>query len=1393
MITSQQNTWIGGMNRDVAKNKATANQYYNGENIRVLTNSGLTTGNICDENGNKLEFRTPLHLYRIYKLTLGTNNGIFSFTFTGLKPIPITISVTDIISIDNLYQKLTSTNSQLYSFIQVKNIAIFNNKSYLTFVCLNKDVFITHSGDCYSEISVYKQNNVQIVGWTSARNYILVFTISTANDAGATSLNNASQIWKLEYNKATVSISGLSSTGYLLPEIHLSYNNILNFSTVNRMFCYANYETPEVAKVYFTDKTNQLRHFNFLDPNTLGYPPDRLDIVPAHTDAPLVVTSVQEGGEYMAGMVQYTYCLFNKYGSQTAYTTPTNFVHLTGSSESSSDNSKYFGNPKGESVSKSVTLTFGSTAYPLDRNFGYLRLVSIFIDTAYATPVIEIVTETAIPDVGILTLIDSGRHQGSIAQEELLSTGTIDFKCATLAVKDNILFPTNITQSKYNPVWDARAYRFCETKIGLGNRSAILKSSDGTQIEIPEQLNGVNNVDFLDINGNVVPEQHDCIQSKEDQLIYKYLPNMLSNVLGGEGKNVKYEFDFQQTILDATNGNCLLLGASVSTSYASAVFQEEYTGYMRDEKYRFGIQLKNTKGLWSDARWIADIKFPTAIELDYARTYWLEPSDNSIRGNILHLKVTVKDLPSDAVAWRIVRVERKEEDKSIITQGMYLPAYNDVDKGLCAHPTGELNILSPIYWNYGVSLPTEYSLPVGNFVSPEISFRKDFNKSSGDTLHIIGVTEGSTSNTYAGQPSAAQTVGDATGINIKIGNCYPIDFNGILVKDSALVPVGGYLTKHAVGTYFYTNYRWYNGATSYGYFATNLTLQLDNQPNVYNSALPYGCQFGIAVANYVRNNDLAQYGGAGYSNRANNTYITCGKETIGTNVNNPTNIFGGDTYISLFDCLACPMDMYEPSVYNSADIIIPMESSINLNLRHDVPWHNWSTVNRIFLQETAGTYGLNSTDHIIQTKDMYLYNTAYSRQNNIVPAFSKGLLDSDNQKFDCMIMASQPKSSGQTFDKWTQFFASSNITVEGAFGEITRIVPYDEYLMFFQEKALGVVSVNQKALTVPDETGTSLLLGKGGVLDDFKYISRTVGCSHPYSIQVVDFPQNSIYFYDYNTYKIYRYITSVQRTERAQVLPLSSIEGISSLINNLDRTILSNDTPFSGSGVHGVYDVSNSRVLFTFMLGVNSGFTLAFNTLMNAFEGKYPYHPSMLLSHDNMLLSTGKLNTNRNECWIYYGGNPGQYFGEYYDSKISWIVNKEPEFSKLFNTLRFNMTVTQEGAISIGDPVGDDNNSGNNNNNNKNLPPIAIDTTKICFKYIRVYNEYQDTGYVELVYGLNIKRLNRVWHLAVPHIKKNNISQRVRSQEAIFELVFTHDENNLKFCLEDIITGMTIR
>ena len=1348
MIITQENTWINGENQDLAKSEFRHDQYYKGRNIRLLTKVGLSTGNICNEEGTLSSFKMPSSVARLYSVSLVTGGTVGTLTINGQSVGSVTASST----IDTLFSSVESSTT---TPVANGDFAVFNNGDSIAVVGLDEDLSVSATGSMISvTLVVERQVNIRIIGWTYLLDDVIIFTKSydlALGDALASVspevTDSPGQVWKLEVDSADGSISGLVDET-LVPSTHLIYNNDMHFSWAGRVKGWSNYETPDVAKVYFTDTINNFRHINISDPNLLGYPLSRIEIVPEVDFANIEIQEVKHGGAYNTGMVQYSYCLFNLYGAQSSYSPVTNLIHLVPTSEDT-EGYKYMGGAVDESTGKSVAIKIGEALDVIDRRFQYIRVVAIYIDSIYATPTVGIVTEVPIPSTGVAYITDSGEYKGTITHNEFLILGTFNFVCNDVAVKDNILFVSNLEEERFQTDWDARAYRFKSSSPPV----AKIEDISGTAIYVNSSFANSS-------SGEEIPETHDCKVSKDDQQTYKFKSN--GTTLGAEGSNIEIEFITEDLVIDTKvpigDGSTIAGGsassdpfiaiftAPTSQSMAGPVNSVRYTGYMRDEVYRFFIVLKNNKGLKSYSKWICDIKMPTAAELEVQTGKNTMYIDNITHyGSNLGLRFKVRNLPDDVASYEILRCERKVEDKSILAQGLYQASIEKTGTGKRCAVSADRPISST------------FNHRLGNFISPETIIDRNIESSGADSVELIA--------TYAfGYRCGESDPANPGGAGVVIRKCQETDSvtkQTRTVEETQMVTPGAY-TEYLIGPFTYINYAW-NGTMSIGYRCTNLLVLLD-------SAFTINAEINnkIALFNYVRNNDDSRYGGSSYSARSYNTPIPCGATSTEENV--WLNVFGGDTFIDIFDCISNVHDLSNPAVGGSKVTYIPVETSIHLALRHSMSFNRmYGVANRMYMQETAGYHAFNgdSSMSVTQPTDLFLYNSVYSRQSNLQPSFMQPLLASDNTSFEARITSSLVKINGQTEDSWTKFGVAAILDVEGRYGGITSLINFNEFLMFFQETAFGVLSVNQKALQIPDETGVSLTLGKGGVLDDYRYISRGSGCIHRFVPQVIHFPEDTLHFYDYHANKLLSYTTSKSRLARNDLLPLSALEGMSSYLNNMDRTYLKYDQTFNDWGVHSTVDHENNRILYTFLSGP-SKYTLAYNTLLSAFEGEFDFMPSAYLSKGKFVYSCIAVSgySNKQTGWLHGAGNRGEFYGVYCDSLISWVVNTLDEYSKLYNTLHYGLNVTN---------------------------PDGTDDWDRNFDIIKAYNEYQDSGEVSLVYGTNCNRLFRVWRCKIPRPLPVSSLARLRSQTAIIELQFINDSNNQKFQLEKMLTKMTVR
>lgn len=1257
------NTWIGGLNRDIAKDKYPNNRYWDARNIRLLTDKGLSTGNISSETGMEL-------------------SAMFPSVIPG---------------------------------------------------------------------EIAPPGNIVVVGTTTIREWVVFFTCTPS----------LSQIWKVRIDPTTG--NPISSTvNQLNITEHLCYNQNLGFHPSHRIYARGYYETPEVAKVYFTDNYNVFRHFNIFDPDSMSIPPSRLEIVPDIIFSSIVVDDVISGGTYKSGMVQYSYMLYNLHGAQSAFSPTTSLVHITPSDDHALNTDNYLGGGQATMSNKAVNLHINN----LDQRFSHFKLVSLHYDTIDATPDIKIVHECAVPSNGTVVITDTGNNLGTITMNEFTMLGNVNFKCKTFEIKDNMIFPANITEQFFDVDWDARAYRF------HSSRRARLMSSDGTIFTVGPT--------FTDIyTGLPVPAEHDCIQRKymqtEDD---NYDPGNFGHrfmadgtTVGGEGPNLKYYFTIKPVVIDNDVDAKLLRtvpeGSSTNPSYtnnASPIVHMD-VGYLRGEIYRFGIIFRNTKGQASFVKWIGDIKMPDAYETctigpkPTYQPFWRDNNNRTV-GGILHMTFILKNVPVGAVSWEIVRSVREEWDRTIIGQGYWQPLFfwhkaeNSGARDAFVLRPG-LHGVDDTWWR-GQDSEARGGNGVGYVITPEFSFFKRLKYEAGLRLHVIGTGSKERAIINSDQNYSAEAHEWPECYLYNVYNYNKRCLVKVPILDAVRINPSPEIRYILNQTFSIIDFCWAEGhdtaknERSYFYGSTALAFAIEFPLIWFNS----GYSDEPRLVNIVREGHIP-YGGNTYIARTFTQYISCMQPVPVSQL--MATVFGGDSYVEVFDYI---LHQHDNSAWYAISefALLPVETSICLPLRHDRSFTKLYGQPNYNLHEIAGTHGTTPTV-FTQGFDAYLYNSAYSRTNTLKTYIPKPLNFSSNRVFDARITVGMPKVINEEIDSWTRFLANTYKDVDASCGPINALVVFENKLMFLQDQGLGVIAVNDKVLTVPDETGTTMTLGRGGLLDDFTYITRRSGCMHQYAALVSGITKDALYYYDGLNNQLMVYRISGRTYAKNETAPLSIMKGIQSFLNEHYSTQLPDET-LLGKGVHMGNDSKNNRLLITFLDSPTNSATVAFNEILQTFESFYDFVPQWYQRIGVNLLSQDRLQ--HYGVFVHNKGMVGKFYNKFYNSYVSFLVNPQPTISKIYANLEYNLRVTLNG----------------------------IDQHDRNFDYMRLWNEHQDTGLKPLILGVNTRRRFRIWHVTIPRASAN-VLDRIRSQEVQVTLYFYNTKGE-EFVLEDVSTNIVV-
>lgn len=416
---------------------------------------------------------------------------------------------------------------------------------------------------------------------------------------------------------------------------------------------------------------------------------------------------------------------------------------------------------------------------------------------------------------------------------------------------------------------------------------------------------------------------------------------------------------------------------------------------------------------------------------------------------------------------------------------------------------------------------------------------------------------------------------------------------------------------------------------------------------------------GVVLTNIKRKISSA-YGGNTYVSRQNSVYISTNSYSrLKESSINTTYAFGGDIYLGVLDYpMTFTFQKPDEKDYNFwkryVGAYIPCESSINMNLFNgDMPHMTYTSENYIdphMLMDVTqkGVYH-------VQEKPFFVYNSVYSSQQGSRKFVPKSIYDESNQHISNRILVSQAKTNNEILDSWTIFKTADYLDVDSQYGSITNLKKFKDRLFYFQDTAVGIAAVNERALITDDNIG-QLTLGTGGILSRYDYITTLNGSSIINDRSIVN-SDNILYWYDYDKNEICAYNGSVNQ--------ISKEKQVQSYLNEMYNK--KRDVTLT------LFDKKYNEVWFKFY-----DKSLVFNEQLGRFTSFYTFNP------DWQLPFSDKIVTIKDNCFYIVNSLDTDGLGEVDKSaKIKFVVNKDYMYTKVFdNVLLSGEMLDQNGANS---------------------------------------------------------------------------------------------------------------
>ena len=1254
MEDKQVNTFSKGMNVDIDRSVLPNTMYPYAKNLRLYENGESFIAR--DILGNSQVFKFP-KIQSLYYITEEfTIPDDINQTFT-ISVGPLTYSYSISFAEGDGIQTLATALMQIDMGITVKYNA--------------NRLIITYIGEYPMSVSATVGNLVveqihgpiityRVIGDVTERNETILFTVG----------GGMSQIWSMVDNAITLLYDG---------DLGFKENNLIYAKT----FSY----NESTLKLYWVDgvktDSNYFRQCNVREDMLLAkIAEDFVIITKEFLPRPVIVELTS--GYLKAGVVQYAYQLYNQYGAQTHFSQPTYLINLSEDSHWSGSSTYFRGTPKGEDTGKGVRCTISN----IPEGFGYIKVVRIFYDTMNGTPVIDYISDEKCPTDGTYKFVDSGLSIEALSMEDFNILGRYNFKAKDIETKDNMLFAANIIEDYTDVNYDARAYRYQKIGAQVG--------SDQVKYEgyIKDTQGGSIWLDGRDIENMIIPDDHDCIQTKTDQMTQKW--NAITGNLGGSGPNISYEFkalyykiddstDPERFIVSKKTASELspeqqlgLTDATVNNSffgYPSPYFKQ-YVGYQSGEVYRFGIRFKKGS-LRTFVKWIADIKIPHPNETDYKvlytingvsvrdyRPYYAVPNrqlnDTVVYGLAFFPEFTVRNVP-DGWEYEIVANPRLEGDRTVVAAGTTYGVFWDKD-----------NINEVITTEYvdGAGLtPFEVALSdlskvrlYRRFDSAEVLYNHT-NIYPGDKLNTYGVVAQSL---YDGTSWVRKD--KSINMNAPFVGSYTIEESWAIHKQDVVsddeITIEGISSRN-----------------DYGWVGRTNILRLDSWlVDPESSLLIYILNAFYAL---IERDLVSQYAGPGYYNRVNSEYTSRYQldTTTGTRI-----VFDGDVYMAYHDRILLSKAENNETTPKPSFLYSAGTATVNPAYITSEQYHE---TNNVWLQETNGVRVINSEART-QDDDYYVYNTAYSIENRIELCYQQPLFFEAIVHNDTRIIGSDLKQSDNVIDTWLIFRPNVYIDAQKPYGPINAIRIYNNRLYAFQDKGVCVPSINERQVmneNSEDNSPLGLVIGVGGILSRIDYVSTFQGTMHQKSVLTTPY---GIFFYD-------GYSKSIMSIGNG-FSSISDLKGLKAKLATNSEDLNDYDNPGYSYGVNGFYDIANRELVYTFKDLLQS-YTVAFTG--GVFNSYHDYTSDYYFTQNNKVYSVHRKETEEGE--LVYQHNTGQplvFYDVQSTFEIMLYINRMYSVKKTFDGCVMNLHMYNSESHQFND----------------------------FFTRLQAYNDYQNTG-----------------------------------------------------------------
>ena len=356
-------------------------------------------------------------------------------------------------------------------------------------------------------------------------------------------------------------------------------------------------------------------------------------------------------------------------------------------------------------------------------------------------------------------------------------------------------------------------------------------------------------------------------------------------------------------------------------------------------------------------------------------------------------------------------------------------------------------------------------------------------------------------------------------------------------------------------------------------------------------------------------------------------------------------VFSGDTKLRVYSYNASHnfWNLFHPrQMRMGVTYAVPMECDIDVQAQNGT----------LFGVDGETSYYVQDDPHsnplYQQTKPAYkdVYNPIYSAELSPVTYSEKQDQKNKNSTYDTRVIYTAKKENNNEFDDWSNFQILNFLDVDSRYGEITGLKLFKNKLIFWQERAAGTLSVNER-IALGDTNGNEIVLGHGSTLERFDYITTTYGLQK--NTRAYDVSENYLYWWDEHNKEI------LQVSEKDQLVPLSTTKHIRNYINEPSTSL---QIPSI------IYDNRYKEILCS----IKNNESIVYNEFVDKFTAVYKFDPVFKILNEGDIY----LSSNVGPLYKYNFANEQDNTSSLFEKEtfpfVKYIINKNPQQIKVYDT-----------------------------------------------------------------------------------------------------------------------------